>query len=189
MCAPIAALGLTTGLQTALVGSSLAAAGISAYGAIQQGRTAQKTADNNAKMAEYAAQDAQKRGEEDAMAVQRRAAALKSSQRVALAANGLDLSYGTAADLQDQVDFFGQADAATTRTNASREAWRLRAGGEQDRAAGAAARSNANMQAAGTLLSAAGSVASKWYTPSSAGATGFSGTQKAAPIVDLSYRK
>lgn len=137
-------------------------AGISAYGMVQQGKTAQQIANNNAKMAEYAAQDAQKRGEEDAMAAQRKAAALKSSQRVALAANGLDLSYGTAADLQDQTDFFGQADAATARTNASREAWRLRAGGEQDRAAGAAARSNANMQAAGTLISAAGSVASKW---------------------------
>ena len=139
--------------------------GVSAFSAIQQGKTAQQVANNNATMAEYAAQDAQKRGEEDAMEVQRKAAALKSSQRVGLAANGLDLSYGTAADLQDQVDFFAQSDAATARTNASREAWRLRAGGEQDRAAGAAARSNANTQAAGTLLSTSGSVAGKWYTP------------------------
>jgi len=139
--------------------------GVSAFSAIQQGKTAQQVANNNATMAEYAAQDAQKRGEEDAMAVQRKAAALKSSQRVGLAANGLDLSYGTAADLQDQTDFFAQSDAATARTNASREAWRLRSGGEQDRAAGAAARSNANLQAAGTLLSTAGSVAGKSYTP------------------------
>lgn len=178
-------------MSFAMVAAAVAVvgAGISAYGMVQQGKTAQQIANNNAKMAEYAAQDAQKRGEEDAMAAQRRAAALKSSQRVALAANGLDLSYGTAADLQDQVDFFGQADAATARTNASREAWRLRAGGAQEQAAGAAARSNANMQVAGTLLSTAGSVASKWYAASSSGAPGFSGTQKAAPIVDLSYRK
>lgn len=165
MCVPIAAVGLTTGLQTAIVGSSLAAAGISAYSAVQQGRAAARTAENNAKMAEYAAQDAITRGEEDAIAAQRRAAALRSTQRTALAANGLDLSYGTAADLQDQVDFFGQADAATARTNASREAWRLRAGGQQEAAAGRAARSNANLQAAGTLLSTAGTVANKWYTP------------------------
>lgn len=169
--------------------AAVVGAGISAYGMVQQGKTAQQIANNNAKMAEYAAQDAQKRGEEDAMAAQRKAAALKSSQRVALAANGLDLSYGTAADLQDQTDFFGQADAATARTNASREAWRLRAGGQQEIAQGNAARSNANMQAAGTLISAAGSVASKWYSPSSSGAPGFSGTQKAAPITDLSFRK
>lgn len=176
-------------MATVAAAVAVVGAGISAYSMQQQGKTAQQIANNNAKMAEYAAQDAQKRGEEDAMAVQRRAAALKSSQRVGLAANGLDLSYGTAADLQDQTDFFGQADAATARTNASREAWRLRAGGQQEQAAGAAARSNANMQAAGTLLSTAGSVAGKWYTPSSSGAPGFSGTQKAAPIVDLSYRK
>lgn len=164
-------------------------AGISAYSMVEQGKTAEKVARNNATMAEYAAQDAQKRGEEEAIAAQRRAAALKSSQRVALAANGLDLSYGTAADLQDQTDFFGQADAATARTNASRDAWRMRAGGQQELAQGRAARSNANLQAAGTLLSTAGSVAGKWYTPSSSGAPGFSGTQKAAPIVDLSIRK
>lgn len=153
MCLPLAAVAAA---------ASIAGAGVAAYGMVQQGKTAQQVADNNAKMAEYAAQDAQKRGEEDAMAVQRKAAALKSSQRVAMAANGLDLTYGTAADLQDQTDFFAQSDAATARTNASREAWRLRAGGEQDRAAGAAARSNANLSAAGTLISAAGSVASKW---------------------------
>lgn len=141
---------------------TLFSAGVSAYSMVQQGKTAQQVANNNAKMAEYAAQDAQRRGEEDAMAVQRKAAALKSNQRVAMAANGLDLTYGTAADLQDQTDFFAQSDAATARTNASREAWRLRAGGEQDRAAGAAARSNASLSAAGTLLGAAGSVASKW---------------------------
>lgn len=153
MCLPLAAVAAA---------ASIAGAGVAAYGMVQQGKTTQQVADNNAKMAEYAAQDAQKRGEEDAMAVQRKAAALKSSQRVAMAANGLDLTYGTAADLQDQTDFFAQSDAATARTNASREAWRLRAGGEQDRAAGAAARSNANLSAAGTLISAAGSVASKW---------------------------
>lgn len=168
MCVPIAALGLSA-IGTATAGASLAGAAISAYSSIQQGKTAQQVANNNATMAEYAAQDAQKRGEEDAMAVQRKAAALKSSQRVGLAANGLDLSYGTAADLQDQVDFFAQSDAATARTNASRESWRLRAGGAQDRAAGAAARSNANLSAASTLIGTAGSVASKWYTPKTGG--------------------
>lgn len=178
MCVPIAALGLSA-IGTATAGASLAGAAISAYGMVQQGKTAQQVANNNAKMAEYAAQDAQRKGEEDAMAVQRKAAALKSNQRVALAANGLDLTYGTAADLQDQTDFFAQSDAATARTNASREAWRLRSGGQQEAAMGAAARSNASLSAAGTLIGAAGSVASKWYAP---------GTQPPAPIVDKSFR-
>jgi len=143
---------------------SVVAGGVSAYSSIQQGKTAQKVAENNAKMAEYAAQDAQRQGEEDAMAAQRRAAALKSAQRVALAKNGLDLEYGTAADIQDQTDFFAQSDAATARTNASLDAWRLRAGGQQERAVGNAARSNANLQATGTLLSTASSVGGQWAT-------------------------
>lgn len=176
MCLPLAAVAAV---------ASIAGAGVAAYGMVQQGKTAQQVADNNAKMAEYAAQDAQRKGEEDAMAVQRKAAALKSNQRVAMAANGLDLTYGTAADLQDQTDFFAQSDAATARTNASREAWRLRSGGQQEAAMGAAARSNASLSAAGTLIGTAGSVASKWYAP---GTPGFSGTQPPAPIVDKSFR-
>lgn len=160
MCLPLAAVAAV---------ASIASAGVAAYGMVQQGKTAQQVADNNAKMAEYAAQDAQRKGEEDAMAVQRKAAALKSNQRVALAANGLDLSYGTAADLQDQTDFFAQSDAATARTNASREAWRLRAGGQQELAMGEAARTNANLSAAGTLIGTAGAVAGKWYAPKKVG--------------------
>ena len=156
-------------IAAAVVG--VVGAGTSAYASHQQGKTQQEIANNNAKMAEYAAQDAQKRGEEEAAAAQRRAAALKSSQRVALAANGLDLGYGTAADLQDQVDFFGQADAATARTNASLDAWRLRAGGANDAAQGAAARAAGDAQAAGTMLSAASTVAGKWATYKSSTAT------------------
>ena len=137
---------------------------ISAKSAYDQGQVAEQTAANNAQMAETAALDAQRRGEEEAMQVQRRGAALKSAQRVSLASKGLDLGYGTAADLQDQTDFFTQSDAATTRTNAGREAWNLRARGQQALAQGRAAASNANMQAAGSLLGGGGKVADKWYT-------------------------
>lgn len=182
MCVPIAALGLTA-MQTLTAGTAIAATGISAMSAIQQGRAAQATARNNAQMAEYAAQDAQKRGEEEAAAIQRKGAALKSSQRVSLAAKGLDLGYGTAADLQDQTDFFTQSDAATARTNAGREAWTLRARGSNEMAQGNAARSNANLSAAGTLIGGAGKVASRWYGPSSSAVTSASD-----PVGNFYYR-
>lgn len=164
MCAPIAALGLTTGLQTFTLGASLLGTGMSAMSAIQQGKAAEATARNNATMSEYAAQDAQKRGEQEAQDIQRRAAAVKSSQRVAMAAKGLDLSYGTAADLQDQTDFFAQSDVATARTNARKDAWSMRAQGANALAQGRAARSNANFQVAGSLLGGGAQVADKWYT-------------------------
>lgn len=143
---------------------AMAAGGlVSAKASMDQGKVAQQVARNNATMSEYAAQDAQRRGEEDAIAIQRRGAAIKANQRVSLAASGLDLTYGTAADLQDQTDFFAQSDAATARTNAAREAWSLRARGQQALAEGDAAARNSRMQAAGSLLSTAGSVAGKWY--------------------------
>ena len=137
---------------------------VSAKASYDQGQVAKQVASNNATMAEYAAQDAQRRGEEEATAIQRKGAALKSAQRVNLASKGLDLGYGTPADLQDQTDFFTQSDVATTRTNARREAWSTRARGEQMLAQGKADALNSMYQSAGTLLGGAGQVSDKWYT-------------------------
>lgn len=162
MCVPIAALGLATGLQTFTLGASLLGTGISAMSAMNQASANQQIAQNNAKVAEYQAQDIERRGQEDAQAVQRKAAALKSAQRVNLASKGLDLGYGTAADLQDQTDFFAQSDVATTRTNADKDAWGKRAMGANYRAEASA--QNPLMAGAGTLLSGAGQVADKWYS-------------------------
>lgn len=144
--------------------ATAAGTAITAKGMYDQGQVAKQTASNNAKMAEYAAQDAQRRGEDDAAMIQRKGAALKSAQRVSQAAKGLDITYGTAADLQDQTDFFTQSDAATARTNAARDAWNMRARGSMALAEGRAAAQNATMQAAGSLLAGSGQVADKWYT-------------------------
>lgn len=129
---------------------------------MDQASVAQQTARNNAIMADYAAQDAQRRGEEEALAVRRKGAAVKSAQQVAQAAKGLDISYGTAADLQDQTDFFTQSDVATTRDNARREAWNIRARGQAQLAQGKADALNSMYGAAGTLLGGGGQVADKW---------------------------
>lgn len=153
-----------TAAQAITLAATVGGGVLSAGSMYQQGQAAKQTAANNAQMAEVAAQDAQRRGEEQAIDVQRKGAALKSAQRVSLAAKGLDLGYGTAADLQDQTDFFTQSDMATTRTNAAREAWNMRARGENMRQEGLWAERNANMRAAGTLLASGGQVADKWYT-------------------------
>lgn len=142
--------------------ASVAGTGISAISAMNQASANKQIAQNNATVAEYQAQDAQRRGEDDAQAIQRRAAAIKSSQRVNLASKGLDLGYGTAADLQDQTDFFAQSDVATARTNAAKDAWGKRAMGANYRAEASA--QNPLMAGAGTLLGGAGQVADKWYS-------------------------
>jgi hypothetical protein len=144
------------------LGLTAVGTGVSVMGAVNQSKAAQETANRNAAIADQQAADAIKRGEKDAIEVQRRAAALKSSQRVNLAAKGLDLSYGTAADLQDQTDFFGQSDVATTRTNARKEAWARKS---QSANFQAEALSSSPWLAGGsTFLAGAGQVADKWNT-------------------------
>lgn len=141
---------------------AIAGAAMSARASYNQGKAAEQIGRNNQIMAEYAATDAEKRGAKQSIEVLRRARAIKGAQRSRMAANGLDLGVGTAADLQDQTDFFGADDAATTRNNASRAAWSARAQGSAAAAEGDFAAKNGNLQAIGTLLGAAGTVAGKW---------------------------
>jgi hypothetical protein len=155
--------GVLSATQALALAATVGSTAMSAAGAYQQGQAAKQTAANNAQMTEYAAVDAQRRGEEEAAVVQRKGAALKSAQRAGLAAKGLDISYGTAGDLQDQTDFFTQSDVATTRTNAAREAWNLRARGQGMLAQGRADALNASNQAVGSLLGGAGAVSDRWY--------------------------
>lgn len=136
--------------------------GMQAYGQYQQGRVAQQVGRNNQMMAEYAAADAERRGEEEAIAARRRADQLAGAQRAAFAARGVDATAGTAADLLAQTTFFGQQDQDTARTNARREAWSLRAQGANARAQGNAAARAGRVSAFGTLLGAGARVASKW---------------------------
>lgn len=161
MCVPIAAVGLTTGLQTFMAGTAIASTALSAVSAINQSNQAQATANANAKTAELKAQEAERLGEQKAVEVQRRGAALKSTQRLTQAANGLDIGYGTAADLQDQTDFFTQSDVATTRTNARKDAYGYRAQGTNYQAQ--ANSENPTMAGATSLLTGASQVASRWY--------------------------
>ena len=153
------------------VGIAVAGAVTSAYAANQQAKTSQKIANNNAIVAEYQAQDAQQRGEQEAQAARRQAEQLAGAQRAAMSARGLDISDGTAADILDQTNFFGQEDARISRMNAAKEAWALRARKGGFEAEGKAARQQGNGQMIGSLLGGAGKVSSRW----SGGGAGYGG--------------
>ena len=132
-----------------------------AKGAYDQAAMQKQVAGNNAVLAERAAADAITRGDKDAMAVRRQASLLIGSQRASLASRGVDLGEGTAAELQDQADFFSQSDQATARTNARKEASGY---GSQAAVFNAQARSiNPGLIAGSTLLAGASGVADKWY--------------------------
>lgn len=145
-------------------------------------------AEINARIAELGAQQELIRGEKEVGRLTLRAGQLKGRQRVALAANGVDLGEGTAAEVQASADLMKELDRQTIETNAVMAAW-----GHRTQAAGM--RSDAAMRrvtasgispfgsAMGTLLGGAGRVAGKWYEFNKAGVFDSGGM---APIVDLS---
>ena len=79
--------------------------------------------EQNARLAQMQAEDAIERGDQDARTYQLQVKRLMGSQRARLAAQGLDLGYGSALDIQEDTAMLGAMDALTIRNNAYREAW------------------------------------------------------------------
>lgn len=148
---------------------------VSAVGSHQQAQGQKDTmkynaavADANAKTADFAAQDAKDRAEQRAIMVGRKVADVRGRQRAAIAANGLDLSFGNAQDIQDTTNFYGLEDQRTERDNGEREAYSLKSQGTNYRNEAAMNRARADNispfgAAATSLLGSATKVASKWY--------------------------
>lgn len=158
--ATTAAAGGLSAIQTAALISSVAGTGMSAYGQYQQAKAGQVAARYNQKVADIQKQDALDRGDFEQQQVGARQAQIRGRQRVALAANGVDLDSGTPAALLDQTDYYGLEDQRTVANNARREA----AGyGARSTLAGLQADVNPYAGATGSLLSNAGAVADKWY--------------------------
>lgn len=153
-----------------VTGLAVASLAVSAYGAYTQAQTQKKIAENNAEVAEINAADAKRRGELEAQKAHRQGQQLLGQQRASYAARGLDLGEGTVGDVIDQTDFFSQVDESTARNNAAKEAWAIKRGGMNQQMQADA--TNPGLALTGSLLSGAGSVASKWYsgtTPSTSG--------------------
>jgi transposase InsO family protein len=160
------------GIET---GMMLFGAGMSAYGAYnssQQTKNAYnaqgQVAENNAKIAEWQAQDAVRRGDVAASRQGIRTNQVKGAQRAALAANGVDLGVGTALNIVSDTDYFGQVDRATILDTAAREAWGYRTQGANYDANASLLRSRADaesplMAGATSFLTSATKVAGTWY--------------------------
>lgn len=140
--------------------ASIASAGATAYGAYQQSAAEKAAAKYNAAVAQNQAADARRRGEEEAIRRQRDARRLAGRQRTTFAANGIDISAGTAGDIVDETNFFGLVDATTARNNAAREAAGFTSEANLYRTQ---ARSANPLAAAGvSLIGSAGAVADRW---------------------------
>lgn len=137
--------------------------------ASQAGLRAQANIDDiNARTAENFAQNTLVAGERDVQRSQFAAAALKSRQRANLAANGVDLGVGSAAEVLTSTDVMSEIDANTLQANAVRAAWGYRTqktnylNDAASKRAGASAISPFGA-AASTLIGGAGAVAKSWY--------------------------
>jgi len=160
MCAPLAIMAVSMA--------------VSAVQARNQAKGQQQVMDyqakvegNNATVAEWQAQDAEKRGQDEAMRARRANSQLRGQQRVTMASNGLDMTEGSALSLLDDTEYFGAVDQKTIADNTSREAWALRNRAQNHQAQGKLYATGAknikpNEAAGASLLSSASSVASRW---------------------------
>lgn len=113
------------GLATQVVG------GIKAGNAAKrQGEAAQDAANSVAELSDYNAavatlqrDDALERGAEDEQRFRSNIRLAIGGQRAALAAQNVDVKFGSALDVQVDAAVLGELDALTIRTNARREAW------------------------------------------------------------------
>jgi hypothetical protein len=153
---------------------AVASAATSAYGAYNQSKAQQqsldyqgKVADVNAKRAEFAAQDAEERGQKDSQVARQRASAMTGAQRTSLAARGMDLTGGSALALLDDTEYLGAVDQETLANNKEKEKWRLRNQGADYASNAAALRTgagnvNPGLSLATSLVNSGASVASSW---------------------------
>lgn len=142
-------------------------------------------ADSNARLAELGAQSALSQGAQQSASLTLKAGQLKSRQRASLAANGVDLGVGSAAEIQASTELMKEVDKNQLELNALRNAWGYRAQGVNYQNEALAKRAQAAstspaMALAGGLLSGATSVASSWYMFSKDGALA-----QAAPAADV----
>ncbi len=151
------------------IGLAVAAAAVTAGGQIYQGQAAnqqakyeQAVANQNADLEIRSQRDAIARGETDQIRHYRKLAQAMGEARVRNSAASLDVSFGSAADLESDIALMGYEDSATLSENTRREvmgydinAANYRMQGQAASMRGKAAKTASYIGAAGTILSAA----------------------------------
>lgn len=120
-------------------------------------------AQNNAKVADNQANTELQIGNIEEEQQRRKVRQMLGAQRVALAANNVELSSGSALDLQTETAGFGEEDALTIRANAARRAWGYQVDAGNSRAAAEGAKARGNNQATATYLGTATKLAGQGY--------------------------
>ena len=147
------------GMAGAGIGLMAVGTGAGMYASYQAGKANQKINNYNAAVADMQATDALARGETTASEAGTKTRELIGAQKAAYAAQGIDVTTGSAAEVQDQTQQIAQRDIQTIRLNALREAWGYKSQAKGMRMAGKYAYQGGVNNAIGTGLSGAGQVA------------------------------
>ena len=126
----------------------------------------------NAREGENQATQLRNKGVERENALRQQNAQLLARQRAELASRNINIDSGSALQLQQDTEMFGEIDALRLRSNVLNEASALDRGASLTLAEGANRQREYQMEAVGTALSTAGMVAGKWYTPDSSALNG-----------------
>ena len=144
--------------------AAIGSAAIAGYSAYESGKQTQAIEKRNAKVDEYAAADAQRRGaiqEEEQRAHIR---AVLGAQRAAHGANNVVSSTGTPLGLLGETAQYGELDALTIANNAAREAMGYQVDRTNSLNRGRMARQQGNFGAASTLLGGGAQAYGMWRT-------------------------
>lgn len=159
------------------MGAAAIGGGVSAYGSFKSGQSSEAmynyqsgVAKINQQLKKQDAEYARDVGEVEAQQAGMRTRGAVGSTRAAQGARGIDVNTGSAADIRKSQIDLGQQDERIIRSNAARRAYGFEVEGMnqgvQANIYGMAAKdagSAGAIKGAGTLISTAGTVASKWY--------------------------
>lgn len=130
-----------------------------------------QVAELNATLSERRARDAIERGKTEEQKKRQEVQRILGAQKAAMAANGVDLTFGSPLDTIVDTAVLGELDALTIRSNAYREAYdhrvdamNKRAGAELSRLEARSALTGGYLQAAGTLLGGASKAYGQYKT-------------------------
>ena len=144
---------------TAAVVLGAASGGLALKGSADEAKALRKQGDYqkdmydfNASIAKLQAEDAIKRGEREAIRYEKKGQQAIGASRAALAAQGVDVSSGSALDVQTDIAEQAAVGAVTIRNNAWRQAWGYKVQAESYSQTGFMEREAAQAKAKSTML-------------------------------------
>jgi hypothetical protein len=179
MCDPLTLTALTVAATVVTAGSQIYAG----QAAAAQGKFEGQIAERNAKLEEASKADAIERRNTEQMRLWRRVTQRLGEQRATAAASGLDVNFGSIADLQEDTLMIGMEDSSALNENFTKEikgydinASNYRMEGAAARYRGKSARFGSYLAATGTLLAGATQVGKMHAQPGSASFTSGGGS-------------